>query len=195
MEIEAKIRLNNSPHLSPAAVTGRIKDLGGREKFRRFEVNVFYDTTQRKLKNKGEVLRLRSETYLDGTHTVSMTFKGRRKKGKMKTREEHEFQVTDFDQARSLLESLGYKETFRFEKRRTSFIMGECIVELDQLPYIGDFVEIEGANEKKIMKVAKALGIDDEKFITEGYGGLLVKNAIKHKRNKSVAEFATKSLL
>lgn len=193
-EIEAKIKI-----IEPTVIESLVRHLGGVERFRRIETNIFYDQA-RKLDKKGEVLRLRQEYYLyrfgDGAgEVVSATFKGRRKKGKLKIRPEHEFEVSDFDQARAMFEALGYKESFRFEKKRQSFSLGDCVVEIDTLPYLGHYVEIEGGTEKKINKVVKQLGLDGEKLIVEGYGGLLRKDAQKNKRSLKVAVFKSKASL
>lgn len=198
MEMEAKVKITD-----PKSLMQRVRELGGKDKYIRTETNVFYDTPGRKLDSKDEVLRLRLESYTyDGSsnydcscdchglrEVVSMTFKGKRAKGKMKVREEHEFNASCFEQARSLLEALGYKEYFRFEKKRHSFNMGEVLVEFDTLPYLGDFVEIEGQSEKKIAKALKKLGLEDEELIKEGYGGLLWADAKKHGRSKKIAVF------
>ena len=189
-EIEAKIKVDD-----PVKIATLVCGFGGKSKYIRFETNIFYDTPKAKLDSKGEVLRLRQERYLDGKDSVSMTFKGRRKMGKMKIREEHEFNVSDFDQARLLLTSLGYRESFRFEKRRTSFLLDGCLVEIDTLPYLGHFCEVEGKDEVAIRKILKLLGLQDAKLIVDGYGSLLRKDAIKNKRNKKMAEFKTKEIV
>lgn len=202
MEMEAKIKIADSSSLQQL-----VRELGGTEKYLRHEINVFYDTPDRRLDKRDEVLRLRKESYTFDVsanyecdyecdcdchryrEVVSTTFKGKRLGGKLKVREEHEFSVSDFDQARQLFEALGYKEYFRFEKKRHSFILNECLVEFDTLPYIGHFVEIEGSSEKKINKVLKRLGLEAEPLIKEGYGGLLWADAKKNKRSKKIAEF------
>jgi adenylate cyclase class IV len=200
-EMEAKVKIDKTDELQAL-----IRKLGGEEKYARFEVNIFYDTSQRKLEDKGEVLRLRKEVYSHVKYSnydcecdchnpshkesVSMTFKGKRIKGKLKIREEHEFNVSDFEQARLLLTSLGYKEYFRFEKKRRAFSFDGCSVEFDTLPYLGHFVEVEGSSENKIYKVLTKLGLQDQKLITEGYGGLIWADAKKHKRSKKMALFA-----
>ena len=136
-EMEAKVKIND-----PRSLKELVKSLGGKLKYAREEMNIFYDTSKRLLDRKGEVLRLRKELYVTtggaavvfgNTEAVSMTFKGKRLKGKLKIREENEFNVSDFEQARSLLVALGYKEYFRFEKKRESFTLDRCLIEFDTL--------------------------------------------------------------
>lgn len=188
-EIEAKIKIDN-----PTEIANLVTSIGGKSKYIRFETNIFYDTPKAKLDSKGQVLRLRQERYLDGKDSVSMTFKGRRKMGKIKIRDEHEFNVSDFDQAHLLLVSLGYRESFRFEKRRSSFSFMGCLVEIDTLPFLGHFCEVEGSSEVDIRKVLKILGLQDAKLIVDGYASLLRKDALKNKRAKKVSEFKTKEI-
>ncbi len=192
MEIEAKIKVNNALRYNVVSV---VVALGGQHRYDRHEVNVFYDTKQNKLNGNGEVLRLRRELYVTGEDLVSMTYKGRLKKGKMKMRPEHEFSVGDFDQAQLLLNALGYKETFRFEKKRTSYHLNECLVEFDTLPHLDDFIEVEGQTEKKIAKLLKQLGLKNYPIITDGYPKLLIDDAQKNKRNKKSVVFTDFSVL
>ena len=53
------------------------------------------------------------------------------------------FEVSSFDNAKALLEALGYRVSVMYEKYRTTYDWGGCEVTLDEMPY-GDFAEIEG---------------------------------------------------
>jgi adenylate cyclase class 2 len=55
-----------------------------------------------------------------------------------------------------------------YEKYRTTFLLGELEIVLDEMPY-GDFVEIEGPDGESIQKVAEGLGLDWEKRILLSY--------------------------
>jgi len=58
----------------------------------------------------------------------------------------------------------------------------DCEVALDQLPLIGDFVEIEGPDEAKIATVQKSLGLTDLPHITESYASLVAKKQIVNRK-------------
>ena len=60
----------------------------------------------------------------------------------------------------ALWTALGFHETLRFEKRRETWRLDHCLVELDQLPVFGQFVEIEGPDEAAIRDVRTRLGLD-----------------------------------
>ena len=52
--------------------------------------------------------------------------------------------ANDDDAIDAAFAALGYSRVLSFEKRRESWKLGGCNVELDELPHLGTFVEIEG---------------------------------------------------
>ena len=73
-----------------------------------------------------------------------------------------------------MLEELGFVPIFRYQKRRESWRLGECRVELDEPPRIGLFVEIEGPDEGAIHSVQAKLGLGGLKDVPTSYVGMLV---------------------
>ena len=61
------------------------------------------------------------------------------------------------------------------DKKRRVWQLGDCEVALDELPLLGDFVEIEGPDEETIATVQKSLGLTDLPHITESYASLIVR--------------------
>ncbi|MCD6404517.1 MAG: class IV adenylate cyclase [Planctomycetes bacterium] len=123
------------------------------------EHNIVFDTPGGDLRKADSLLRLRRY----GNAVV--TYKGPRgEKGvrAVRSRTEIETEVSDFDAAKMLLESLGYVKTWIYEKRREKWVLGEAEVALDTLPFIGDYVEIEAADEKKVMETFGLLGLSQE---------------------------------
>jgi adenylate cyclase class IV len=53
---------------------------------------------------------------------------------------------------------------------------------LDQLPLLGDFVEIEGPDEEKIATAQEKLGLSDLSHIAEGYASLVAKKQIVNRK-------------
>jgi adenylate cyclase class 2 len=84
-----------------------------------------------------------------------------------KEREEIEVEVSDFNKAREILESLGYETWWVYEKHRTNFSLGSTTTSLDQLPF-GTFMEIEGSEGGIRAAIAK-LGLDPKKGMTKTY--------------------------
>ncbi|MEM6507068.1 MAG: CYTH domain-containing protein, partial [Planctomycetota bacterium] len=72
-----------------------------------------------------------------------------------------------------LLGALGYHHVLSFEKRRIRYELDGCNVELDELPIIGRFVEIEGPSEDAVLAVREKLGLSDEPLIRSSYIAML----------------------
>lgn len=147
-----------------AALEQRVKKLGAKlEHERVLETNLRFDTRDSELIQSYRVLRLRKD------EKARLTFKGpgRMDEG-VKSREEIEFTVSDFDQAKAFLEALGYQVIMSYEKYRTTYALEGVEVTLDELPY-GNFAELEGPDVASIQKVSERLGLDWETGISESY--------------------------
>jgi predicted adenylyl cyclase CyaB len=114
-----------------------------------------------KLEKQGCLLRLRRDP-----RGAWLTFKGPAAfEGRTKIRREHEIEVSDPDEARNLLESLGYQVTRKYEKRRELWRVGGVTVALDRTP-IGDFAEFEGDAAEAL---ARRFGFDLEQAERRNY--------------------------
>jgi adenylate cyclase, class 2 len=148
-EIEAKARVERLDQ-----VRGRLGRLGARLVESGFEHNIVFDTPDGRLRSKDSLLRLRK--YV----TSVLTFKGPRAGSRpVKSRREVEFEVSDFDSAAELLESLGFVRTWTYQKQREKWSLDEAKVFLDVVPYLGSFVEVEAADEERVMEALGRLGI------------------------------------
>ncbi len=183
IEIEAKMPLKD--------VAGLIKRLKARKARRGrtvLEVNTFFDTPQQALKAADRGLRLRVEREIGGRRQVAtVTHKGPRVHGRLKNRAETEFQVDDADQAAELLAALGYAPFFSFEKRRQYWELNGCQIALDRLPYLGDFVEIEGPSEKRVLATRHRLELVDLPMLTTSYIALLMDYLEEHHLKEAFA--------
>lgn len=169
VEIEAKMQVD-----SLAVIQDRLTKLGAQPLGEVLEVNTFFDTDDRSLLAADKGLRLRTNTPLPaGQPTHSLTFKGPRQHGPLKSREEKEVGVDNAKSATALLDALGFHPTLSFEKKRQSWKLDDCQVELDELPYLGVFVEIEGPREESVMKVRESLELSDEPIVKASYVALL----------------------
>ena len=122
-------------------------------------------------------LRLRTNASAEEPTSVNhvVTFKGPRQAGIYKTREELEFAVSDVDAAASLFTRLGFPQSLSFEKRRESWRLGGCKVELDTLPAdLGTFVEVEGENEASVRAVLQQLHLAEAQPLSEGYASMIM---------------------
>ena len=125
-----------------------------------FEDNWILDRGTELMK-EGKILRLRT----DGGK-ARLTYKGpMRLEGNLKIRQEHEIEVESAEQARSLLENLGFVVVRRYQKMREEWQLGGVTIALDHTP-IGDFAEFEGDGAET---VAKRCGFDPQKAERRSY--------------------------
>ena len=91
---------------------------------------------------------------------------------------EIEFEGSDFEGAKDLLEVLGFSVWVTVEKERIETKYQDFNICLDRVKYLGDFIEIEIITkeenksefyEKKILEVAEKLGIKPEQRINKLY--------------------------
>lgn len=133
---------------------------------RHFEDNVLFDDDAGSLRGSGCALRLR-RTLAAGI----ITYKGPRIAGAgVKSRPEIEVTVGDADAAQQVLEALGYRPRFRYQKYREAFHWRDVEIVVDETP-IGTFVEVEGPVET-IHAAAQALGRGPADYVDESYAAL-----------------------
>lgn len=172
VEIEAKMRAADL-----SAVRDRLTAAGASPLGVVVETNRFFEAADRRLGAEDQGLRLRTNTdAATGAAEHVVTFKGPRQPGPFKTREELEFTVGDAAACAAVFARLGYPHELMFEKRRESWSLGGCKVELDELPVVGTFVEIEGADEASVQAVRQTLGLAREESLQEGYASMVAKH-------------------
>ncbi len=158
-----------------ALVRARLQELGGEPHGSVLETNTFFDTEDRSLLAKDQGLRLRhTRNTASGAEATILTYKGPRLHGALKSREEREVAVSSAKEAMALLESLGFSRVLTFQKRRENWTFQGCHVELDELPYLGVFVEIEGPKEQTVLKVREVLHLGDKPVMKASYIALLM---------------------
>jgi adenylate cyclase class 2 len=135
-----------------------------------FEQNLVLDDQSHSLYERGTLLRIRR-----AGKTITCTAKGPEIPGRHKRREENEFQASAFEPCLAFFATLGYKESFRYEKYRTEFaVPGEPgHATLDQTP-IGAYLELEGP-ARWIDATAKKLGYAANTWITASYWRLYLE--------------------
>ena len=135
---------------------------------RRLQEDCLLDSQDDALFHRRCVLRVRSE----GGKSL-LTFKGPVQPGPMKVREEHETVVADGDALLAILNELGLRVWFRYEKYREEFAAEDVIIAIDETP-VGTFVEIEGG-EEHIHRTAAALGKTPADYLTDSYRTLFLE--------------------
>jgi adenylate cyclase class 2 len=164
LEREIKLRYDSATDARAAVVATGATPLSAR----RFQEDRLFDTDDEALRRQRCALRIRS----DGPRSL-LTFKGPVQPGPMKLREELETVVSNGDVLRQVLQRLGLRAWFRYQKYREEFAGEAVVIAVDETP-IGTFVEIEGA-EAGITATATALGRTTQDYILDSYYGLFVK--------------------
>lgn len=197
-EIEIKLRVGDAAAMrrrlakrgAHAAKTGRVREL-----------NTLYDTPQGGLARQGQLVRIRTVERPGATRRATkalgpsawLTFKGPSENvvprggapgGKYKVREEIEVALADPARMGAILEALGLRGWFRYEKYRTRHELSPRLrwasgleVMLDETP-IGAFLELEGPPEA-IDRMAALLGYKPADYITKSYLALYLDECRK----------------
>ncbi len=195
-ETEVKLRVADR-----RALLRQLARLGASYGGRVHEMNTLYDTPDGALGRKGKLLRIRVERPADCPMTrmrslakasrarqdslaALLTFKGpvRRERSskfrggrRYKIREEREVRVADAALLVGILEALGLRPSFRYEKYRSTYRLpglAGVTLDLDETP-IGDFLEAEGSRTA-IDRAARLLGYQTNDYITKSYGRLFL---------------------
>ncbi len=167
-EIELKFSVADVRALRAAA-----NDLGFKLVTERtFESNVLYDSPDRQLRLRRQILRLRH--YGERcTVTHKRQADGSESDLRYKTRIETESVVEDGNALAEIFVQLGYGPVFRYEKFRTEWELNEGHLVLDETP-IGVWAELEGPPAWIDMMLEK-LCIAPELRTTESYGRLFLR--------------------
>ncbi len=168
VEIEAKFRLPDPETLRPLLTAA-----GARRLRAVLEHNTYFDTPDESLRKSDRGLRIRRIEADDGSRRTELTYKGPRRPGEVKVRQEEEIVIPSAEPAAAILAGLGYRPGVRFQKRRESFQLGGARVELDELPELGFFLEIEAADERTVQAVRRKLGLENVRTVTAPYVALV----------------------
>lgn len=186
-EVEVKLRVTDVVALRRKLARVKARAAAGG---RVHERNILFDTPQGGLAKHGQLLRVRlvepagrsGQSNRPRRRLAILTYKGPAvadtsgtvRRGRYKVREELEVGVEDPDRLRLILEALGLRGWFRYEKYRTSYQLPDSVswaeglhVELDETP-LGVFLELEGSAEA-IDRAADLLGYHLSDYITKSY--------------------------
>jgi adenylate cyclase class 2 len=166
-EVEIKL-----PFDSPAQAVEKLETLGAElVRERLFEDNLLFDREHDPLKGSNRLLRLRREG-----DSALLTFKSAPPgKQAYKVRLEDESVVDDPDAVERLLQGLGFRPIYRYQKYRTLYRLGDLEICLDETP-VGCYLELEGS-PTLIDRAALELGFTPDRYILDSYRGLHERHA------------------
>ena len=172
IEIEVKHKVKNKTQLKKIRLKLKQKAVFRKKEK---EINIVFDSIKGELKKKGILLRLRKDSK------NKLTFKTPIKaKGKFKERKETELIVKNFERTKKILEEMNFFPAFVYEKKREYFDLNGTEILVDELPFIGYWIEIEG-NKKGIAEVEEVLGLKEKNRIVKNYLQLFLEHKKKFK--------------
>lgn len=163
MEIELKFEIE-----APAPWQKKLKTLGAKPVYSSKESDHYYDYKYRTISKNGCLLRLRK--YSKGAF---ITLKSPVKKhyGRFKARDEFEIRVKKPEILEPVFRQAGLLPSGKKEKVRRTYEFKKTKVNLDKLPFLGYYIEIEGT-KRGILETVKRLGLDINNGIKASYDRL-----------------------
>ena len=186
-EIEVKLPVSDL-----TAIILQLQSLGAVPFGRVFEQNTLYDTSGSDFRHTGRLLRLRVESPARsalihaGPAKAVLTSKApvppgaqqrrfhKRDRGRYKEKLETELAIESPRRWPRILETLGFRPGFRYEKYRSTFRLRNLHLDLDETP-VGIFLELEG-RPKAIDSVAHRLGYMPREYVRLTYWDLYAAN-------------------
>jgi len=167
MEIEVKIL-----EVDPRALVRRLEELGAEKASDADLEALFFDFPDGSLERARNLLRLRRS----GTHCW-LTYKDYVADPGAKVREEWEVTVSDYSQARRILEALGLRARLRIQKHRVAYRLDRASLAIDchqgEFARIPPLLEIEAPSVEDVHAVAKLLGFSPEQCRPWGFSELI----------------------
>lgn len=185
LEVEVKLKVDSHDPIRAQLIEAGAEFLG-----RVLETNHIFDSPERTLWASDQGLRVRSCHSLEGhAPPATLTYKGPRLESQLKHRQEIQIAVDDAEAARAMLEELCFMELMCFEKQRETWQLNGCLIELDELPYLGCYVEIEGPDEQQVRHTQEMIALTDGTQIPRTYIGLLRQHCEEHSLSWSIITF------
>jgi adenylate cyclase class 2 len=134
-------------------VRDKLKALGATCKLPMSDMKrTLFDYPDRRLmREQNSWIRIRDE----GDH-VSLTFK-HLEEGNLHGAKEIETTVGSYEGTVAIFDAIGMFKFSEQETKRETWTCGDCLVMIDQWPWINPYIEIEGPSEAAIRKLAKEM--------------------------------------
>lgn len=172
MEYEIKFKIDKK-----APLIKRLKSLGAEDLGRKKEIDIYM-----RLNEKTVRIRKTGKKGLLTTKEFIPTDK------RAKIREETQTAVDDVEALIKIFKGIGFKEVKRIEKIRHTFKFDNGLVLVDQLPFMGYYIELETNSFKKMKDLARKIGLDYNEGTINSYLNMFfryfIKNAKQFKDSK-----------
>jgi predicted adenylyl cyclase CyaB len=161
LEVELKSMVDDLPRRRAA-----VEAAGATLTFEGHLADARYDTPDRALAARDQVLRVRTYAGADGAR-AELDWKGptTREDG-YKVREELGVHVAEPGELATMLERLGYEVTIAIDREIAQYDLGGAMIRFERYPRMDDLVEVEGAPDQ-IERAVAALGLPRDGFTSE----------------------------
>src|SRR3989344_2471112 len=147
-EIEVKIL-----DIDVAAVRKKLKEIVATKFFEGDIESISFDFDDERLEKNGKMLRVRK-----AGERCEITFKGKNTSATFKKMDEIEVTTNDFNQTLDIFRRIGMKELCHARKKRECYKHGTIKFDVDTVPGIPTYVEVEAPTEKEVIKGVTSLG-------------------------------------
>ena len=179
LEVEVKAHVSDFKEIKI-----KLSQIGAKKIKFEHQKDIYFNAPHKDFAQTDEALRIREIPQKDGSEFI-LTYKGAKLDDSSKTRREIEVKVDNMENTTSLLENLDFKPVQTIKKDRLIYSYDDCIITLDKVYDVGNFVEIEkGLTEgeeyqdilTKIFEIYEKIGVTDG-FERRSYMELLeIKN-------------------
>jgi len=157
-------------------IISRLESLGARLSFAGRVETYYFDYLDGRFKTEGKILRIRKlgdVCYLDLKKQHKPNVAGKTLPndtqssdgfGRVKVNEEIRVGISNPNELLTILNDLGLNVVAHLIKYRTSYMLGDVVIEIDEMEGIPTYMEIEG-EEEDIFKTIKLLGLDRNKVV------------------------------
>lgn len=149
-EVEVKIL-----EIDTEKVKKKLKEIGARKEFESRVEYCTYDFEDGRFRRNGGYLRVRK---INGK--VEVCFKEKVESAKCKVRDETQFVTNDFESITKLLCKVGMHKVHNGYKYRESYRLDDIKYEIDYVPGVPPYIEVEGEDEVQVAKGVEILGFN-----------------------------------
>lgn len=136
---------------------------------RTYEKSVMFDNSEKLMQITDGRIRVRtSDNKIEFAYKKPVTREG------IKQEIEYEVEVSNEKLLEKILNSMNFFETTSYERYRTEYKSDEIKITLDEYPF-ASYLEIEGEDEKKLLEIAKNLGLELGNNLTDSCDTLFTK--------------------
>jgi len=148
----------------------KIKALGGHDEGETMLEEIIFRPSDGSWYNCGKFIRLR-----DDTRKVVISYKHRKESlsDSLNNVDEIEIEVNSFENAKLIIENMGFTAQRFQQKLRHSFLIDGTVIDIDTWPNVPPYIEIESDSEENIKSIAERLGFDWSKVVFKGAGSIL----------------------